>query len=431
MATGLLNTTAVIPKPVAVNNKVTPEAQASYEAQLRARTVTPTTLATAIKAAAAPAPKPVVVTPKPVVVTPKPVVVAPTATASKPVATTGLTTSNTTTSANGQTVTGSSLINGNPTYTASLLSAPTKWNVDKNQTVSGQLEADLKAGSPLMQLARTQGLESAASRGLLNTSMAVGAAQTAMIDKAMPMAQQDATTHSQAAGWNAGQSNDFAKTNQNAINAAAQYNKSAELSVAQANQNVKNAMAQFNVSNNVSIAQKKADVQAARDLAVLNGNISASLKTLESEAALTLQTQQQVAALSSEYAKGQQAINQDPNMDQATKNAASLQNYNNFKTALDLIAAVGKIPNVGSLLKPTGVAFEKATAQNAVAPGKVIDNSSSAADGANDANYQSNRKGLMGAVMKYLGATGMARAQNMSNNEIGDMLKSAARAAGY
>lgn len=426
MATGLLNTTAVIPKPIALNNKVTPEAQATYEAQLRAKTVTPTTLATAIKTAAAPAPKPVVAAP-----TPKLVVAAPKATASNPAATPGLTTSNTTTSANGQTVTGSSLINGDPTYKASLLGDPTKWNVDKNQTVAGQLEADLKADSPLMQLARTQGLETAASRGLLNSSMAVGSAQTAMIDKAMPIAQQDATTHSQAAGWNAGQSNDFAKNNQAATNAAAQYNKSAELSVAQANQNVKNAMAQFNVSNNVSIAQKKVDIEAAKNLAVLNGNISASLKTLESKASLTQQTQQQVAALSSEYAKGQQAINQDPNMDQATKNAAMIQNYNNFKAALDLISAVDKVPNVSALLKPTGQAFNTATTQNAVAPGKVIDNSSSAAEGANDANYQANRKSLLGTVMKYLGATGMARAQTLSNNEIGNMLKDAAHAAGY
>jgi hypothetical protein len=426
MATGLLNTTSVIPKPnLTADRTMSSAAQANYEAQLRAKALAPATLATAIKTAAAPVVKPVVAAPvvKPPVVAPivKPVV-APPASASKPAATPGLTTSNTTTSANGQTVTGSSLINGDPTYNASLLSDPTKWNVDKSQTVSGQLETDLKSGSPLMQLAKTQGLQSAADRGLLNSSMAVGAAQTAMIDRAMPMAQQDATTNSQAAGWNAGQSNEFAKTNQATINAAAQYNKTAQLTVAQANQNVKNAMAQYNVSNNVTIAQKKIDIEAAKNLAVLNGNIQASLKTLESNQALTQQTQQLVASLTSEYAKGQQAINQDPNMNQETKNAASLQNYNNFKASLDLIAAVGKIPNVGALLKPTGIALaaenKSPTNPQNLPPGHAYD------EGRNDPNYLTNRQILINGIKKYK-PNFLARTDTMSNSEITTMLTTA------
>lgn len=46
--------------------------------------------------------------------------------------------------------------------------------------------------SPLMKQAAAQGNQQAARRGLLNSSMGVRAAQTAMIDRALPMAQQDA-----------------------------------------------------------------------------------------------------------------------------------------------------------------------------------------------------------------------------------------------
>lgn len=59
-------------------------------------------------------------------------------------------------------------------------------------TVQGQLDSALKSNSPLMKRAATQGKQYANSRGLLNSSTGAGAAQGAMIDAAMPMAQQDA-----------------------------------------------------------------------------------------------------------------------------------------------------------------------------------------------------------------------------------------------
>jgi len=47
--------------------------------------------------------------------------------------------------------------------------------------------------SKLNQIARTEGLKAANSRGLLNSSMAVGAAQDAVIKNALPIAAQDAS----------------------------------------------------------------------------------------------------------------------------------------------------------------------------------------------------------------------------------------------
>lgn len=59
-------------------------------------------------------------------------------------------------------------------------------------SVQGQLGSMLQSDSPLMKRAETKGKQFANSRGLLNSSMAAGAAQGAMIDAAMPAAQQDA-----------------------------------------------------------------------------------------------------------------------------------------------------------------------------------------------------------------------------------------------
>jgi hypothetical protein len=67
-----------------------------------------------------------------------------------------------------------------------------KYKMTADQTVEGRLDGIMAKDSPLMQRAATQGTQYANQRGLLNSSMAAGAAQGAMIDRATPIAQQDA-----------------------------------------------------------------------------------------------------------------------------------------------------------------------------------------------------------------------------------------------
>lgn len=68
-----------------------------------------------------------------------------------------------------------------------------KYSIDYGtQTVQGQLDGLLQKDNPLMQLARSRGMQHANSRGLLNSSLAADAAQTAMMDYALPIAQADA-----------------------------------------------------------------------------------------------------------------------------------------------------------------------------------------------------------------------------------------------
>lgn len=65
-------------------------------------------------------------------------------------------------------------------------------------TVKGQLAGILSAESPYIQGARERGRQYAHSRGLLSSSMAAGAAEKSAIESALPIAQQDASTFSQA-----------------------------------------------------------------------------------------------------------------------------------------------------------------------------------------------------------------------------------------
>lgn len=97
-----------------------------------------------------------------------------------------------------------------PKFEISPTEKSTDWNVDpKTQTVAGQLSSVIASNSPLMQQARTRATQSMNGRGLVNSSMATGAADSAMYDAAMPIAQADASTYANAGKYNADTANQF------------------------------------------------------------------------------------------------------------------------------------------------------------------------------------------------------------------------------
>ncbi len=104
----------------------------------------------------------------------------------------------------------------------------TDWTPDKNSTVQGQVANITDAGGPLMDRAATKAQESMNGRGLLNTSLAVSAGQSALYDAAMPMATQDANTYAQAGQFNANAKNSASQFNANAANATSQFNAAAD-----------------------------------------------------------------------------------------------------------------------------------------------------------------------------------------------------------
>lgn len=67
--------------------------------------------------------------------------------------------------------------------------------VNPNSLVANQLTGLLDQNSPYMQQARLSGMNTANSRGLLNSSMAAGSAQQAAIQAGLPIASQDAATY--------------------------------------------------------------------------------------------------------------------------------------------------------------------------------------------------------------------------------------------
>jgi hypothetical protein len=92
--------------------------------------------------------------------------------------------------------------------------AQTHQRVVQNPELSQwQLNQMLKSGSPLMQRGAAMGKAMAGASGLMNSSMAVGAAQGAMIDRAQPFALSDSDANRQAFGQNLSEAGETARAN--------------------------------------------------------------------------------------------------------------------------------------------------------------------------------------------------------------------------
>jgi len=261
------------------------------------------------------------------------------------------------------------------TYDPATLAKPTQWNVDNKQTVQGQIGGIIKKDSPLMQLAKTEGLQQSNARGLLNSSMAVGAAQDSVYRAATPIATQDADTYARAAGYNADTANQFARANADIMNQARSFGAQA---INRANE--------FNATNtfNASESQKDRTFQAnesqrdmsfragelererwfndsqaekERDLTKLKtqyeANVKASLAQIENDANFNRQLQQTFGSLSQAFNNSITNINSDPNMDQQSKDYSIKQLYDAYKAQLSLLSAVGSVPDVSQLLVAT------------------------------------------------------------------------------
>lgn len=198
----------------------------------------------------------------------------------------------------------------------------TNWDVTKPQTVQGQLEGVIAADSPLMQQARAQSLAQMNRRGLINSSMAVGAGQEAVIKQALPIAQADATMYGSAAKTNADTANAMAQFNANVKNKAAEFGANAQNVIAASNTAAKNEAAKFGATaTNVAAAANQAAInEAAKFGASAENAASLANAAAQNEAAKFEATSQNISA--SDFAKNVNA-NVATMMDQSMKIAVA------------------------------------------------------------------------------------------------------------
>jgi hypothetical protein len=123
----------------------------------------------------------------------------------------------------------------------------TDWSNTTDQSVANQLQGLIAQNSPLMQQSKTNALQDMNKRGLLNSSMAIGAGQNAVIANALPIAQADAKTRAAQAEFNATAANTASANNALAQNTAAQFSASQQNEADQFNARLAAETDQFNV----------------------------------------------------------------------------------------------------------------------------------------------------------------------------------------
>ncbi len=138
--------------------------------------------------------------------------------------------------------------------------SPTTRQIDKSTgTVQGQVDSILAKDSPLMGRARTLATQQMAQRGLVNSSMAQGAGVAAMIDRATPIAQQDANAYNQVGQENMGAINNAGQFNASEMNKFGMQKNDQSFSASQADIN-----RGYQTSERVGSQEFTSNVEAAR-----------------------------------------------------------------------------------------------------------------------------------------------------------------------
>lgn len=130
-----------------------------------------------------------------------------------------------------------------------------------DMTVQGQLSGLMSQDNPLMKKAATKGMQYASSRGLLNSSIGAGAAQSAQLDYALPIAQADAATAAKFGQMQYGANLDMQNNLFNTNNEMNLQNNASQNTIAQQDNASKNTIAEMTQGNQFKESEMKLDDQ--------------------------------------------------------------------------------------------------------------------------------------------------------------------------
>ena len=162
--------------------------------------------------------------------------------------------------------------------------------VQDDSTVESRLNNLLSQGSDFMDRAAFRGTQMANRRGMLNSSMAAGAAQASAIDAALPIAQQDASTFFKQQQENQRYQNEAGRF------ASEQAQRKAELEAGmEQDARMKNAEMDFEANKfNADALNKAASDFAAEqnknNFAVLDKQLTAALNGIDNNLAMGLES---------------------------------------------------------------------------------------------------------------------------------------------
>lgn len=232
------------------------------------------------------------------------------------------------------------------TYDASKQDVPTE------NLTSSRLNTITSQDSPLMQRARQEGMLLAARRGLQNSSIAAGTAQGAVVDRATPIATQEADILQ-------GQR----LANQSAENTARQFNAGSQTDVSKLNAQLGTETSRFNAETAAQKAQQDAQAENAMRTQVMNQNAelnkqylagrqSQDLATIQGQYQALIQSNASAANLYNTYFQTIAQVMSNTNIDpsRVAQIVSSLQT--SLVGGMDFLNAMGSVP--GGSSAPSG-----------------------------------------------------------------------------
>lgn len=210
--------------------------------------------------------------------------------------------------------------------------------VDPNQLASNQLNDITSQDSPLMEQAQSQANASSNSRGMLNSSLASGASEAAMVSAATPLAEQNAATEANSSLANQAATNTAANENATLGTQVSQTNSSNQTQIANLNAQMQTAVSQGNSQQANAIAEQLQQLQTQTDQFNASQTTSVNQSNTAATNAMTAQVLQANSAMNQQYLAGTQSMDlatiQGTYQNLIAQNSAAASLYNSFSNSI-------------------------------------------------------------------------------------------------
>lgn len=234
---------------------------------------------------------------------------------------------------------------------------------DATNTAS-QLDAITASGSPYMDLAKNQGMLSAASRGLGNSSIASGASEAAAVAAAAPLAEQNASAATGAQMQNSQLDTQASEFNSGQVNANAQLNAQLQTQTSQFDASQQQTAGATNAAAVNAIKSQMLQIQGQLATQFLSGSQAQALAGIQGQYSELISQNQAAASLAQSTLQGMSAVLSNPNIN-ATQASEAIQSEITF-----LNSSLGMMNTINGGSGSSGSVSDNSTSTNNTAPKK-------------------------------------------------------------
>lgn len=204
--------------------------------------------------------------------------------------------------------------------------------VGDNELVQNRVQGIIASASPLMQQAQTRSLQQMNKRGLINSSMAIGAGESALYDAALPIASQDAATFKSAGDLGYSTQADLSKFNAASANDAAQFGADAQ--------------------NRAGMLQS--ELESKQNLAMLDAATRTEMSDIEARYKVQMQSQDSAARLFDQISVQMSQIQMNKDMTPEAKRNAMTQLQAQLVNGMNILGSIANM-NLSGILNFSGM----------------------------------------------------------------------------